>query len=57
MKLQLRKVFQKVPEGFIGFVDELPRANTQGDALDEVRVNLKEAIALILEAKPRFTLT
>jgi len=50
MKLKLTKVFQKVPEGFIGFVEELPGANTQGDTLDEVRVNLEEAIVLVLEA-------
>jgi mRNA interferase HicA len=27
-------VFQKVPEGYIGFVEELPGANTQGATLD-----------------------
>jgi predicted RNase H-like HicB family nuclease len=50
MNLKLTKVFQKVPEGYIGFVEELPGANTQGDTLEEARVNLEEAIALILEA-------
>lgn len=39
----------KVPEGYIGFVEELPGANTQGKTLREARSNLKEAIALILE--------
>jgi len=43
-------VFQKVPEGYIGFVEELPGANTQGSTLKEARENLKEAIRLILEA-------
>jgi len=43
-------VFQKVPEGYIGFVEELPGANTQGSTLKEARKNLKEAIRLILEA-------
>jgi predicted RNase H-like HicB family nuclease len=28
-------VFQKVPEGYIGFVEELPGANTQGATLEE----------------------
>lgn len=46
MNLKLTKVFQKVPEGFIGFVEELPGANTQGETLDEVRANLEEAIEL-----------
>ena len=50
MNLKLTKVFQKVPEGYIGFVEELPGANTQGDTLEEARENLEEAISLILEA-------
>lgn len=39
-----------VPEGYIGFVEELPGANTQGDTLDEARENLKEAVYMVLEA-------
>jgi predicted RNase H-like HicB family nuclease len=50
MKLTLTKVFQKVSEGYIGFVEELPGANTQADTLEEVRLNLEEAIELVLEA-------
>ena len=50
MKVTLTKVFQKVPEGYIGFVEELPGANTQGETLEEARVNLEEAIELVLEA-------
>jgi predicted RNase H-like HicB family nuclease len=43
-------IFRKVDEGYIGFVEELPGANTQGATLDEARANLKEAIDLVLEA-------
>jgi predicted RNase H-like HicB family nuclease len=43
-------VFEKVPEGYIGFVEELPGANTQGSTLDEARTNLGEAVRLVLEA-------
>jgi predicted RNase H-like HicB family nuclease len=43
-------VFQKVPEGYIGLIEELPGVNTQGATLEEVRENLKEAVRLILEA-------
>jgi len=43
-------VFLQVPEGYIGFVEELPGANTQGATLDEARENLQEAIQLVLEA-------
>ncbi len=50
MKITFTAVFQKVPEGYIGYVEELPGANTQGDTLEEARENLKEAIELVLEA-------
>ena len=50
MNLQLTKVFQKVPEGYIGFVEDLPGANTQGATLEETRSNLEEAIQLVMEA-------
>jgi predicted RNase H-like HicB family nuclease len=50
MALKLTAVFEKVPEGYIGFVEELPGANTQGATLDEARSSLEEAIALVLEA-------
>lgn len=43
-------VFRKVPEGYVGFVEELPGANTQGKTLRATRANLKEAIRLVLEA-------
>ena len=43
-------VFMKVPEGYIGFIEELPGANTQGDTIDKARENLKEAVALVMEA-------
>ena len=50
MKLELTAVFQKVPEGYIGFVEELPGANTQAETLEEARTNLEEAIIMVLEA-------
>ena len=43
MEITLTAVFQKVPQGYIGFVEELPGANTQG-------ATLEEAIVLALEA-------
>ena len=48
--MELTAVFEKVPQGYIGFVEELPGANTQGATLEEARENLKEAIQLVLEA-------
>ena len=50
MQIVLTKVFQKVAEGCIAFVEELPGVNTQGDSLEEARINLEEAIGLVLEA-------
>ncbi|HEY1305085.1 MAG TPA: type II toxin-antitoxin system HicB family antitoxin [Vicinamibacterales bacterium] len=50
MDLPFTAVFRKVPEGCIGFVEELPGANTQGATLDEARANLQEAVAMILDA-------
>ena len=50
MTLHLTAVFEKVPEGYIGFVPELPGANTQGATLEEARSNLDEAVRLVLEA-------
>ena len=50
MLSNLTAVFQQVPEGYIGFVEELPGANTQGATLDEARANLHEAIEMVLEA-------
>jgi predicted RNase H-like HicB family nuclease len=50
MEVILTAVYRKVPEGYIGFVEELPGANTQGATLEEARENLKEAVSLIMEA-------
>jgi predicted RNase H-like HicB family nuclease len=49
-QIKLTAIFQKVPTGYIGFVQELPGANTQGATLKEARENLQEAILLVLEA-------
>jgi predicted RNase H-like HicB family nuclease len=48
--MRLTAVFEKVPEGYIGFIEELPGANTQGATIEETRANLKEAVELVLEA-------
>lgn len=50
MDMNLTAVFLKVSEGYVGFVEELPGANTQGATLEEARANLHEAVALVLEA-------
>ena len=50
MSINLTAVYRKVPEGYIGFVEELPGANTQGATIEEARENLKEAVDLVIEA-------
>ena len=48
--MKLTAVFQKVEGGYVGLVEELPGANTQGRTLAEVRPNLVEAVQLVLAA-------
>jgi predicted RNase H-like HicB family nuclease len=48
--VKLTAVYLKVAEGYIGFVEELPGANTQGATLEETKTNLEEAINLVFEA-------
>jgi predicted RNase H-like HicB family nuclease len=50
MNEELTAVFQKSPYGYIGYVAELPGANTQGRTLEETKKNLIEAIRLVREA-------
>jgi predicted RNase H-like HicB family nuclease len=50
MEMAFTAVFRKVPEGYIGFVEELPGVNTQGSTLEEARENLREAVELVIEA-------
>ena len=50
--MKLTAVFEKVPEGYIAFVEELPGANAQGKTLDEARRNLTEAVV----TSPKLTL-
>ena len=48
--MQFTAVFMAVAEGYIGFVEELPGANTQGESLEEARTNLREAVQMVLDA-------
>lgn len=50
-ELTLTSIFEEAEEGgFVGYVAELPGANTQGETLAEVRENLSEAVELILHS-------
>jgi predicted RNase H-like HicB family nuclease len=53
MENRFTAVFQQEGDWWIGYVEELPGANTQGRTLDETRQNLKEGVRLIIEANRR----
>ena len=49
-ELKLTAIYEKAEEGgYIGYVAELPGANTQGETIEETRENLKEAVSLLLD--------
>ena len=48
--LNFTAVFEQDGDWWIGYVEELPGANTQGRTLEEARENLLEAVQLVLEA-------
>lgn len=48
--MKLTSVYQKVPEGFIAFEEELLGASVQGEKLEEARDGLAEAVELVLGA-------
>jgi predicted RNase H-like HicB family nuclease len=50
MENHFTAVFEKDGDWWMGWVEELPGANTQGATLDEARENLKEAVQMVLEA-------
>ncbi|MEE4356847.1 MAG: type II toxin-antitoxin system HicB family antitoxin [Desulfococcaceae bacterium] len=50
MEIQLTAIFEKVKNGYIAYVEELPGANTQGTTLEEAKENLREAVQMVLEA-------
>lgn len=47
--MQLTAVFEQVDGWWLGYVEELSGANTQGETIDEARENLREAVQLIIE--------
>jgi predicted RNase H-like HicB family nuclease len=55
-ELVLTGIFEEAEEGrYIGYIAELPGANTQGETLEETRENLLEAAQLILETNREAT--
>ena len=49
-EITLTAIYEEAEEGgYIGYVAEVPGANTQGETLQETRENLVDAVMLILE--------
>ena len=50
MEREYTAVIEKRGRWYVAYVEEIPGVNTQGRTLKEARRNLKEALAMILEA-------
>lgn len=49
-ELKFTAIYEEAEEGgYIGYVAELPGANTQGETLEETRENLKDAVEMLLD--------
>ena len=46
---KLTAVYKKSGKWYLGWIEEIPGVNTQGETLQETKENLKEALLLILE--------
>jgi predicted RNase H-like HicB family nuclease len=44
-------VFEQDGDWWIGYLEELPGANTQGRTLEEARENLKDAVRLLIASR------
>ena len=50
MKRQFTSVIEKRGKWYVAYVEEIPGVNTQGRTLAEARLNLREALAMVIEA-------
>jgi len=50
MKHQFTSVIEKRGKWYVACVEEIPGVNTQGRTLAKARRNLKEALAMVIEA-------
>lgn len=49
IKRQFTAIYQKHGKWYLGWIEEIPGVNTQGNTLKEAKENLKDALRLILE--------
>ena len=50
MSRKFTAIYKKTKQGYIGWVEEIPGANTQGKTLKETKENLREAVLMVLAA-------
>lgn len=48
--MKLTAVYEQIADGYGGYVQDVPGANTQGVTLKEAPTNLKEAVQMVLQA-------
>jgi predicted RNase H-like HicB family nuclease len=56
MKHQFTSVIEKRGKWYVAYVEEMPGVNTQGRTMAEARRNLKEALAMVIEANRELSL-
>ena len=47
--ISLTAVYLKAPHGYVGFIEELPGVNSQGQTIDEARANLRCQATVIFD--------
>jgi predicted RNase H-like HicB family nuclease len=49
-EMKFTAIYEPVAEGgYVGYVAELPGANTQGETIEEARENLRDAVEMLLD--------
>jgi len=50
--VKLTAVFEEAPEGgYISYIEEIAGVNSQGETLDEAKINLAEALEMIIDTQ------
>ena len=56
LNIKLTAVFEEAEEGgYVAFIEEIPGVNTQGESLEEARINLAEALQMVLDANRKLS--
>jgi predicted RNase H-like HicB family nuclease len=55
MTREFTAIYKKSGKWYLGWIEEIPGVNTQGQTLKETKENLKEALLLILETNKLLT--